>query len=183
MDKCIKIILISILLILNSCGEKTTEEAYQFHLHECTGENEFLDKNDESVNYYFSNNSNREAIESFKSLKIEIRHGWTENEIFFVGNFTEKIRTAKELNPEYYEKLEEMNKKKRRVILGTSPDNPYYEFVLLNWFINTPFKEWKETEDKMDIIFIKREELKPEDFEPFNKKFKLKKHSKKRTER
>ena len=128
---------------------------YRYFLQEMTCENCFISNESLFANYYFSDDSNLESVNSFKYLTINIRHDWTENKIYFKGYLTGNIKTAKELFPEQY-------KDKDVSGYGTPPDNKYHEFKIENWYIEVPFKEMNCGGE--EVTFIDREKLTKGDF-------------------
>ncbi len=178
LDKIFLICIILLLLIsLSYCRRVGMKNTYRYYFHETTGDNNFIEINSMEVNFYFSKNSSEEAIASFNSLNTEIKHSWNKNNIYFVGELTGEIKTSKELFPERYKrKIKEGIEK--IPISGNPEDKKYFEFTLVNWYIEVPFKQMLV--DYTGVTYIDRKELTKDDFFGYNEAFKINKHSKKK---
>ena len=154
---------------------------YRYTKHESTGDNDYIIKDSININYFFSKDSNIEAVESFNSLNSAIKFSDTENKIYFIGRFTGKIKQADELFPERYDISEKIRKYGNSIpIQGESGSTKFHEFKLNNWYIEVPFRE--RNIKNLDLIFINRKELLKGDFHDYKDTFKLGRHVKKREE-
>ena len=152
MNEKIHFLKIFLLLISISYSDQLKSKEYKFiHYDGCTGICEFIVQDKKIIPILFSSNSDSNAIKTLRSLKPQV----------FLYN------TSKRNSNLYIIGELDVNKKRAGGGNDLAELEEYYEFKILSWYLITPFlfANYNEIKDiTAEIEIIKREHLKPSDF-------------------